>query len=517
MNGVCVSASQFDSTQQERSRGTTPGFQETSATVESPEQQIVRVEANFLRLPLFALDNKHMRTMDGIRCEGTFRRTGQAYAFTYVVTRNARTLYPGALARSAHFAILSLATDRGFPTTNPIVFSWRELCARMGIQASGQIVAKLREALTATKGLMIESHSALFSKAEDRPLSSEDYAQVIGLYDELEFYGAKRPDGSTVEVNAVWLSRWYLDNLNALYSGPLDYTLWRCLNDRSPIASRLYEFLFFKFYGAQDLLRFNYPTLVKFIPARTERYLSDAKKQLQPAFALLAEAGVLQDTQWSASRHGEPQILLRRGPILSGVRSAPSSYDVTEEDFVLSQVQNIQLPEWEIVAEFHRLWGHENFRPSKAELETARTFLGRFGTDQLKRMLPAVTKRMQVKWPDAKTFVGASRYLEDIAAEFRRKQLAEQRMQEVEQAQRRESEDEAERGKRQAVLRTTWNTLSDEEREAIRGQVLASQPASLVKYPAMLESLCLHELSKRLNPGTANCQQEPRRRSGGVE
>ena len=130
---------------------------ELSAAAEAMAQQVVRVEANFLRLPLFTLDNKHMRTMDGLRCEGTFRRGGKSFAFTYTVTRNTATYYPGPLARSAHFALLSISTERGLPLLNPVTFTWRELCARMGIQASGQIVSGLREALTATKGLMIES------------------------------------------------------------------------------------------------------------------------------------------------------------------------------------------------------------------------------------------------------------------------------------------------------------------------------------------------------------------------
>jgi len=103
------------------------------------------------------------------------------------------------------------------------------------------------------------------------------------LYDEVEFHGVARQDGSVADINAVWFSHWYLENLNALYSGPLDYTLWRTLNDKSFIASRLYEFLFFKFYGDREFLRFNYPTLVQFIPVRTERFLSHARKQMQPS------------------------------------------------------------------------------------------------------------------------------------------------------------------------------------------------------------------------------------------
>src|SRR5882724_3649640 len=82
-----------------------------SAAADSLAQHVVRVEANFLRLPLFTLDNKHMRTMDGLRCEGTFRRGGKSFTFSYSVTRNTATYYPGPLARAAHFSLLSIATD----------------------------------------------------------------------------------------------------------------------------------------------------------------------------------------------------------------------------------------------------------------------------------------------------------------------------------------------------------------------------------------------------------------------
>jgi hypothetical protein len=467
------------------------------AALDRLAQQLVRVEANFLRLPLFALDTKNMRTMDGIRCEGTLRRADQSYAFTYAVTRNAATLYPGPLARSAHFALLSLATARGFPVASPLVFTWRELCAAMGIQASGKIVADLREALTATKGLMIESHSALFSKAENRPLSSEEHGQVIGLYDELEFYGADRHDGSRVEVNAVWFSRWYLDNLNAMYTGPLDFALWRRLNEHSPIASRLYEFLFFKFYSGVEFLRFNYATLVKFIPARTERYLSDAKKQLQPALSLLIMEGVLQGAQWVASRDGGPQLLLRRGSVLETVPREALAYEMDEEAFALKSVEHVSLPDEGIVQEFHRLWGHDNFTPQKGEREAARAFLDRFGEPHLRHLLPEVVKRMKHRWPDAKTFSAAKRYVEEVAGEMEQRRRAEDRRQQEDQLRERERAQTAEKAKEQAALKAAWTTLSADEQAAIQAEVLSGQPASLQKHPALVERLCLAALANR--------------------
>jgi hypothetical protein len=466
---------------------------------EAAEPRTVRVEANFLRLPLFALDNKHMRTMDGIRCEGTFRRNGRTFAFTYVATRNTSTLYPGPVARSAHFAILSFATERGLPVQNPVVFTWHELCTRMNIRCSGKTIRELKAALLATKGLMIESQHALYAKAEDKPLDTADeIGRVVGLYDELEFFGTTRRDGTAADINAVWLSRWYRENLDALYSGPLDYRLWRSLNDRSPIASQLYKFLFFKFYGGRDILRFNYPNLVKFIPARTERYASDAKKQLNPAFTLLQEAGILRRTDWVESRGGAPQILLSRGGLLDAAGQVQSAgYDVGEEDFVLHQIEGVQLPEWQVVADFHQRWGHENYRPSKAELETARELLAKYGNDQLREMLSPVVKRMQAKWPEAKTFVAVSRYIDDVAGEYRHRQRQLDLERQGEERRRQEREAEAQRAADKATLKIVWGSLPAEEQEAIRAAVIARQPKGLQNFPGIVENFCLEEIARR--------------------
>lgn len=466
------------------------------------EGKIVRVEANFLRLPLFVLDNKHMRRTDGIRCEGVFRRGKNAYRFRFVATRNASTLYPGPVARSAHLALLSLATARGVPLENPIVFSWRELLARMEVAVSGRTVTEVKRALIAIKGLMIQSEHALYSKADGKPLDTTTHQdQVVGLYEELEFFGTKRADQTIADINAVWLSRWYLDNLNALYSGPLDYDRWRSLNSRSPIASRLYEFLFFKFYGGRESLRFNYPNLVKFIPARRERYLSDARKQLGPAFDYLIDAGILAEVQWSQSREGDPQILLVRGKALSGkATQGPSAFDVGEEEFVLDRIQNVSDPAWQLVTDFHESWGHADFRPSEAELTTARELLSKYGHDRLMQMLPLVIHRMKEKWPDAKTFVAVTRYIAEIAEEYQRLERRADVRRTRSLQEQREQEQGARKAKERATLKIRWDQADPTEQEAIRQAVLARQPASLRKFPQLIERLCLEELAQRQTP-----------------
>src|ERR1700681_1373857 len=97
------------------------------------------------------------------------------------------------------------------------------------------------------------------------------------------------PDGSIADRNYVWFSDWYLANLNSFYTAPIDYHLWRALNERSPIASRLYEFLLFNFAGRHPQLTINYAKLAQFLPIRVERYLSDARRQLDEAMELLQQ------------------------------------------------------------------------------------------------------------------------------------------------------------------------------------------------------------------------------------
>src|SRR3954464_9497154 len=90
--------------------------------------RFIKAEANLLRLPLFALQTKGLRSLDGIECRGTISRGGETHQFVLRASRSTSTLYPGPLSRAAHLAFLSLATERGLPLENPITWTWRDLC-----------------------------------------------------------------------------------------------------------------------------------------------------------------------------------------------------------------------------------------------------------------------------------------------------------------------------------------------------------------------------------------------------
>jgi hypothetical protein len=269
----------------------------------------LKAEVNLLRLPVFALSTRGLRTLEGLEVKGVFRRDGQEHEYHFKTLRSVGTAYPGPLARSAHLALLSMGTER-LPVPQPLTWTWRELCRRMGCGCSGEIIGKLKEALTATASLTIRSRSAIYSKPLKRYLTESE--GVFHLYDQVVFHGGMLPDGSTADLNHLWFSAWYRTNLDALYAAPLDHELWRWLDERSPIASRAYEFLLVNFY-ASPVVRINYPTLAKFLPVRVAKYASQAQQQLDPALALLIETALIETVTWTKAKHGEPQLLLERG------------------------------------------------------------------------------------------------------------------------------------------------------------------------------------------------------------
>jgi hypothetical protein len=460
----------------------------------------IRVEANLLRLPLFALHTKGLKTLDGIMCRGRFTRDGQTHEFIFSATRNTSTLYPGPLARAAHLAFLSILTERGLPVQNPVHWSWRDLCRRMRIACSGKTVVALKKAIQSTAGLMIQSQHALYSKPEGQPLSTRE--DTLHLYDRVVFVGSELPDGSRSDTNGLWLSEWYLQNLNAMFTAPLDYALWRYLDERSPIASRLYEFLLINFYSGTPVLRINYETLVQFLPVHAERYRSDAVRQLATAFEVLTSTKVLSAAHWSDARNTVGQLRLQRGDrlIAAAARSQPTAF--TPEEFTdaiqLKELRNLKPNEHALVTDFYRLWaGSDTTRPSKKDLDHAAELITGHGLTRAKSFIPLLVKRLRTEWPDAKSFGAAIRYLPDIIKEVDKQERHAKLKQQEREAQQRERDEAQHAADEKAALRARWLTLSTAEQNDIRQAVLAKQPASLKKYPVIAESLCLAELARR--------------------
>jgi hypothetical protein len=320
------------------------------------------------------------------------------------------------------------------------------------------------------------------------------------------------PGGGMADTNHLWLSRWYLDNLNALFTAPLDYDLWRRLDEKSSIASRLYEFLLLNFYSGAPVLRIGYEKLSQFLPVRPEKYESDARRQLGPALDLLVASEVLDGVEWGEAKAGLGLLHFRRGRHLVPARDREMlPLSGGEEEFAASvEVEEIRNPrpaEWLLVADFYRVWtGTETRRPTRRELEQARDLIARHGQAKAKAVIQLVVKRLKAKWPDAKAFGAALKYLDDAAREYdgqQRRLEAERREAARAEAERAEQERElAERERFEARWRPVWDGLPEGDREAIRSAVVSSNQF-LAKMPKMLDQLCLEELARKWETGAA--------------
>ena len=211
---------------------------------------------------------------------------------------------------------------------------------------------------------------------------------------------------------------------------------------------------------------------------RTERYLSDARKQLDPAFTHLAEAGILASSQWVESKGGLPQILLHRGPLLVSVDApAAETVEIGEEDFTLDRIDDIHAPEWQTVSAFHHAWGNDSFTPSKAELTLARELLAKHGEPAMQELMPRLVKRLMLKWADAKSFCAISRYFPEVLNEWQREKRRREREQQNWRAHDESRQQNIQKAQDQAVLKALWQTLSPAEQEDIRKSALKGQPA----------------------------------------
>jgi hypothetical protein len=479
--------------------------QPVSSATEKPSlltsAAIVRQEANLLRFPFFALGRKGLRSHKGLLIRGQSKIESQSYDFEYCITCNSNDLYPGQLARKVHMGLLRIMqTKQGFPFANPIEFTWRELMETIGLRPGGRTIDQLKLAIRSIEGTRIRSKFAL-KNAEGNHLKGRE--RGYGLYSEYVFFDELMPDNQTVaSKNFVWLADWYLANINSLYCSPLDHNLWQYLDEKSPIASRMYEFFTFNFAGDWQTLTIDYEKLARFLPVREKKHLSQIEQQLETALALTVQTGILAQTTWQRGKHGQPQLAVRRGRMLTGSKSAPrwSSAVGEIESTEIQELYRQSQPDDELASQFHALWNHDDAcRPTAAERAIAREIIAKYGVPRAEELLPRVVEIMRAHFPQAKSFGATRRYWVDAETHVRHEQTAADRRKQ--QFIGRELED-AKALQEKADLaqwQNQWDRLPAERQQAITRFVLSTNSPlmRLEKHPAILHRFCLKELGKR--------------------
>ena len=164
----------------------------------------------------------------------------------------------------------------------------------------------------------------------------------------------------------------------------------------------------------------------------------------------------------------------------------------------------------ELVRSFYKSWhGGQHAQPgSSASLEQAQGGLLRVhAAEQLQALLPCLVQVLTREWPECRSFSGAvQKYLADevlkVAAwgSGSAGRYAAQEQDTRSACRRREQEEfartKAEQQQFRAVWEPRWLALADEEREALRAEVVAKHPV-LRGSRNLLEEQCLRALAQR--------------------
>jgi hypothetical protein len=491
-------------------------------TLNYPEDKLkeferVYNEANLLRFPIFYLGTKRLHDIDQIECSGELGGAESGH-FRIRAYRSVGFKYPGPQSREAHLAFTSmiheLTRSEGAikPFVNPLGFTWKELCRRMGIGYSGRAVEQLKMAIMSTKGLLIVSENALYDKTASRRRTTNEAG--VNLYDKVVFQRQEMEDGSEADRNFVWFSDWYLRSINAMFNAPLNYRLWWQMNQRSTIASRLYEMLLLRFHRKVRSVRYEYSQLANLLPVTTMFTVSKAQEQLDTALNVLVRAEVIRDAVWTRKPDLKPTqpgyIELVRGKLFGDAEGTlvdtddgqPITSSVhTADDRADGRTADEDVP-FALVGEFYRLWtGSEPVAdPTPRELEQARKLIEEHGEDKAPLVVRRAVAAMRKQWPEARTFGAVLRYVPDAirdaaAHEKNAASLSAQTAEAAEEARRRgEAARQGEEFK--SKWRPVYQRLTDDERRELDGHVADRFPF-LKGNRSMIELMTLKVLSQR--------------------
>jgi hypothetical protein len=169
--------------------------------------------------------------------------------------------------------------DRGI-VENPVEFKDEQLIKAMGKARHGRLTKDIRDWMSRMKGTLIESENWIYEKKNKRYLKAS-----VSVFDKIYVYGEEIGDRQKADRNYVWLSDWFLGNLNTGLIFLIDHEVYK--NLKYPIAKCLYGLLWWGFYAVKSKNREfywkDYRELCNFLDMTEYRYESKIREKLKPA------------------------------------------------------------------------------------------------------------------------------------------------------------------------------------------------------------------------------------------
>ncbi len=278
---------------------------------ELTEPDFVRMEKNIAAFGFFTPSSKRIKnvpkiirftqTIDGNRVEARVKILGNIeYGMPVTADQDKYLAFQKIIER--------VKREQG-TVTNPIAFTTTELIKLLGKSRAGHHYKEVEEWLKVMKGTVIESEGAVWIAGKKKFASD-----VFSLFDRAKKIGDELDDGSIADRNYVWLSSWYLENLNAHYLLPIDFETYKQLTNH--VAKALVPLLQIWLYASREQGSFEkrYSELCQTLNIAEYRYLSKIREKLAPSLNELIEYGYLDS--WTVEKTSDKKdfkIIFRHG------------------------------------------------------------------------------------------------------------------------------------------------------------------------------------------------------------
>ena len=192
---------------------------------------------------------------------------------------------------------------------NPVAFTSAELLQLLGHTDGGANFKEVEEWCDVMASTYIKSEGAMWI-AGKKKFASDSFV----IFQRVRRMGQELDDGTTADKNYIWLSDWYLENINAHYLLPIDFETYKLL--RNNIAKALIPLLQVWLYASreQGFFEKRYDEVCQILHITQYAYPSKIKEKLSPSFNELIKQDYLSGWDIAETADGDGyKIIFRHG------------------------------------------------------------------------------------------------------------------------------------------------------------------------------------------------------------
>lgn len=288
-----------ESQENQKTLAVTPASNDQSLT----EPEFVRMEKNIAAFGFFTPTSKRSKgtppkiiqftqIIDGNRAEAKVTIAGNTlYGMPTTADQDKYLAFQKILER--------IKREKG-KIENPIAFTSAELLQLLGHSDGGSNFKDVEEWCDVMASTYIKSEGAMWI-AGKKKFASDSFV----IFQRVRRTGQELDDGTTADKNYIWLSDWYLENINAYYLLPIDFDSYRQLKNN--IAKALIPLLQIWLYASreQGVFEKRYDELCQILNIAQYSYPSKIKEKLAPSFNELIKQDYL--TDWEVAETADKE------------------------------------------------------------------------------------------------------------------------------------------------------------------------------------------------------------------